>query len=687
MNLGAGTSGGPGAARIQRELLESILHAVAQTLQCNSANLALVDEDQQALVMAIGISARGVLDLPAVENVLGFSVSGLKVPLSVRASLLVRSLREERLLCTSSVSEIAGGELPAEIISGVAAIIGPRSFAVAPVLGRTRALGVLLLERAGQGGFTSPERELLLTYAERLGVELESETLQSAALRLEQLGQATLPPPLLLLAVPDKGGVRLLCHDGPLKQQLGQPLHQVLGLAEKEVLTLYGPEVKERLQAGESVTLRLAAAIPSVVAGVTLPQPLRVTLRPAAASTPSGEQLVLVAVEDLSFSQHLRHEMVLARERLSKVMRSIEDAILTLDRNGMIQQANDASCVVLGRPLSELCGTAGLDLAATPRARSQLGGLSERLRRNGFAELELRLLRRRNGDRSDAVPPLRFLGRLSALLLCDENGAPAGAVWRIHDQSERRRDAAERNRLRLRLLQSERLSALGEMAARIAHEVRNPLVSIGGAAQVIAEEMPESSPVRAEALAIGSEVRRLDNILNNVLRFARPARAAAQPTDAVGALHQVVERIRPKAAGLSLRIEAAPAAVSALIDGDQLKQVLWNLLLNACEAARPGEGPQAIIECGVRRRAPSRSGADDNEGPAVLITIADRGPGIPPALRRRIFDPFFSTKARGTGLGLAISKQIVEEAGGRIRLHSRPGGGTRVVIELREAMC
>ena len=711
-----------GAARLQRELLESILHAVAQTLQCNSASLALVDEDQQALVMAIGISARGVAALPAVEGVLGFSVSGLRVPLSVRASLLVRALHEERLICTTDINEIAGGALPAEVVSGVVAIIGLRSFAVAPVLGRTRALGVILIERVGQAGFSATERELLLTYSERIGAELESETLQSTAQGLERLGQLTLPPPRLLLARPDAsaGTPSLVCIDGP---RPGQPLHQLLGLAGPE--WLYGPEIRQRLQGGETVTLSLAASTPSVVAGITLPHPLRVTLRPTdGGQAGTGWSALIVAVEDLSWIQNLRQETVLARERLLKVMRSIDDAILTLDRNGIVQQANEASYKVLGVSPEELCGTAGIDLAATPRARTQLASLGERLRQSGFAELEIRLLRRKGSERPPGAAresrgesgaptgvgarlsellerqqatlavaverenaslsgrPQRFLGHLSAMLLGDESGAPAGAVWRIHDQTQHRRDAAERHRLRLRLLQSERLSALGEMAARIAHEVRNPLVSIGGAAQVIAEEMPESSSVRSEALAIGSEVRRLDNILNNVLRFARPSRAAAQRTEVVTVLRQVIEMVRPKATGLNLKLDVPPSAegATALIDGDHLKQVLWNVLLNACDAARPGEGAQAFIECTVRRRS---SLHPERPGHGVLIAIADSGPGIPMALRRRVFDPFFSTKTRGTGLGLAICKQIIEEAGGRIRLLNRVGGGTRVIIELR----
>lgn len=654
--------------------LQSILHAVAQMLQCNSANLALIDEDRQALVLAIGVTARSVETVAAVETALGFKVRGLEVPLKVEESIIVRALREERVLVSSDVCELGGGALPAEIMDSLRDILGPRSFAVVPVLGRTRALGVMLVDRSVASGFTGPERDLLITYAERVGAELESEALQSTALGLERLSSAAVPPPVLWTCSASPDGASLLCVGGPSH---GQPLHQVLRLGSIE--PLWSPEVQRRVAAGESVTIAVSALAPSVIPGITSPWPLRVTLRRVAplssADTPTPP-LLCAAVEDLGWSQQLRHETALAKERLAKVMRSVGDAILTLDPSGIVQQANDASQKVLGLAAARLCGRPALELAATPRGRARLQALGRQLHKTGFAETELRLVRDRG-----AQPPKQFLGHLSALLLCDENGQAAGAVWRIHDQTERRRDDAERQKLRLRLLQSERLSALGEMAARIAHEVRNPLVSIGGAAQVIAEELPESSPVRAEALAIGSEVQRLDHILHSVLRFARPSHATARRTDVVTVLRQVLELMRPKASGLTLVLSVPeplpPGGVGALIDGDQLKQVLWNVLLNACEASRPGSDELSLVECVVRERRPQ----GDGQRP-VLITIADGGPGILPAVRRRVFDPFFSTKARGTGLGLAISKQIIDEAGGRIRLLNRPRGGTRVVIEL-----
>jgi signal transduction histidine kinase len=196
--------------------------------------------------------------------------------------------------------------------------------------------------------------------------------------------------------------------------------------------------------------------------------------------------------------------------------------------------------------------------------------------------------------------------------------------------------------------------------------VRNPLVSIGAAARVVEEELPADSPVADEARAIGREVRRLDGIVSDFLHFARPRRAVRAPVDLAALLAETAVMVSAKAPELRMEVQASGPAV-ARGDGDALRQVVWNVLLNAVEASPAG----AAVECEARV-VKGR----------VVVSVADRGPGVASPLRRRVFDPFFSTKARGTGLGLAVSKQIVDEHRGRIRLFARQGGGTRVVVEL-----
>jgi two-component system, NtrC family, sensor histidine kinase HydH len=175
-----------------------------------------------------------------------------------------------------------------------------------------------------------------------------------------------------------------------------------------------------------------------------------------------------------------------------------------------------------------------------------------------------------------------------------------------------------------------------------------------------------------EARAISREVRRLDAIVTDFLRFARPRRLERKAVAVDELLRQTVELLQGKAAGGGVEFHlavASPAPVVARCDGDAVRQVFWNVLLNAVEVSPQG----GKVECEVRRQ----------DG-RVIVTIADSGPGVSPAVRRRAFDPFFSTKPRGTGLGLAVSKQVIDDHRGRIRLLSPKPGGTRVLIELPE---
>ncbi len=378
--------------------------------------------------------------------------------------------------------------------------------------------------------------------------------------------------------------------------------------------------------------------------------PLRVTL------APGPQDLIIAAVEDRRAEDALRREMARAREHLGKVLASVSDAILTLDPARRVVSANEAVERILGYRPEELLGRDVLELLTDERSRKTAEKLTRLVLASGFAECELQLARKGGGA---------IVVALSSLFLADDEGRPAGSIWRVQDLTERRRGETERKKLRARLLETERLSALGEMAARIAHEVRNPLVSIGAAAQVVAEELGEQSPVIGELRAIAREVRRLDNIVSDFLRFARPRRYERREVDLAAVIDETVALVRPKASGHDLSI-ATERPLPARCDPDAIKQVLLNVLLNGVEASATGP-----VHLDASRF-----------GDMVVLAVADRGPGVPESARRRVFDPFFSTKTRGTGLGLAVCKQIIDEHKGRIRLQRRRGGGTRVVIEL-----
>ena len=210
-------------------------------------------------------------------------------------------------------------------------------------------------------------------------------------------------------------------------------------------------------------------------------------------------------------------------------------------------------------------------------------------------------------------------------------------IWRVHDLTERRRGDAERKRLQARLLHTERLSALGEMAARIAHEVRNPLVSIGAAAQVVAEELGGGSARRRRGAA-PSRARSSGStrIVTDFLQASRGRGApSCAPCDLASSSTRRWRWCAPRRRSRELRRQPRAAAVGAL----RSRRHQAGAAQRAAQRRRGG----AASRSSTARGRPS--------GAQLILSVADRGPGIPDHVRRRVFDPFFSTKTRGTGLG------------------------------------
>ncbi len=227
-----------------------------------------------------------------------------------------------------------------------------------------------------------------------------------------------------------------------------------------------------------------------------------------------------------------------------------------------------------------------------------------------------------------------------------------------------------------RAVANERLAAIGKMAAHVTHEIRNPLSSIGLNIELLDEELATAG-VRGESKnllgAITREVSRLEQLSEEYLRVARLPSPRMEAENLAELVTDVADFARPEAerAHCTLTVDIDKGDLpSALFDEAQLRQALLNLLRNAREAMPDG----GAIELSV--------GA---EGMSVLVSVKDRGTGIPDAVRTKIFDPFFSTKGEGTGLGLAITRQIVEAHGGSLSCTSRPkedGGGTTFTIAL-----
>jgi signal transduction histidine kinase len=222
---------------------------------------------------------------------------------------------------------------------------------------------------------------------------------------------------------------------------------------------------------------------------------------------------------------------------------------------------------------------------------------------------------------------------------------------------------------RARLAQSEKLAALGQLAATVAHEVRNPLGVMRSAAQTLAEGLPTGHDAAQASDFIITEIDRLANVVNSLLAFARPLQLDVRAVRVSELFDRAVLLARGELDAKRLRVERHLAVTLPPVhaDPDLLSQVLIGLLANAAEAVPPG----GVI-------ALDAYAADG----AVQLSVADSGPGIAPELRARVFEPFFTTRPRGTGLGLAIARQIVDAHGGRIEVGEASGGGARFTITL-----
>jgi signal transduction histidine kinase len=221
----------------------------------------------------------------------------------------------------------------------------------------------------------------------------------------------------------------------------------------------------------------------------------------------------------------------------------------------------------------------------------------------------------------------------------------------------------------VRLREAERLATTGELAAGMAHEIRNPLAAIVNATVLLTDEAKLTPDERSSTLAaIRIEARRLNRILSDFLHHARPQ----EPRRAPGDIREVVQHVgmlirddRSRAPRIDVRVAVDPAVPRFAFDRDQVIQVLWNVALNSVEAMN-GRGRLSLEV--------ARQNGD------VALAVSDTGPGILPENLPRVFEPFYSGKPNGSGLGLTIAERIVAAHGGRIEIDSAPGHGTRVTL-------
>jgi two-component system sensor histidine kinase PilS (NtrC family) len=257
---------------------------------------------------------------------------------------------------------------------------------------------------------------------------------------------------------------------------------------------------------------------------------------------------------------------------------------------------------------------------------------------------------------------------LSSSILRDNNKNLRGIIILFQDLTEAKR-------LNERIMAADRLAAVGQMAAGIAHEIRNPLASISGSVEVLKGELHLEGDNGRLLQLILKESSRLNIILSDFLNFARISKAPSGRCDLSAVINELKDLIKGDsriAENVKISFEVHRPVLMIVGGEDQIKQVLWNLILNAAQAVGNEEGTVLIAteDCQI-----------DSQN-MVKLMVTDNGPGIPDDTRKRMFDPFFTTRTGGTGLGLPIVARIVDCLGGRIEVESSSGVGTGFSVYL-----
>ncbi|MCC6672416.1 MAG: PAS domain S-box protein [Planctomycetes bacterium] len=339
---------------------------------------------------------------------------------------------------------------------------------------------------------------------------------------------------------------------------------------------------------------------------------------------------------------------------LDELVEHSSDAVILIDNDNVLRYWNRGAEQMFQYAREEVVGRkVGFLLPPDLLQADELGWIRQHL--GAHQALRNHITRR---VRKDGTELWVSLGRA---VLYDSAGHVVGTTATIRDITEQRRTEQELSR-------SRSLAMVGELAAKIAHEVKNPLAGIYAAVQLLSRDVAGDDPRKQVFDSVGAEIRRLDDIVQDLLRFARPTPARLRAADLSTFVGEVIESLRhhPEVARHRV-VQGIAENLTVTIDGRLLGQALLNLVLNAAQAMEE-EGTVTVF--------------GEARGQRAVLEVRDTGPGIPAPKLAEIFDPFFTTKTRGTGLGLSIARQSVQSCGGTLEAGNLPEGGAVFRIEL-----
>jgi two-component system NtrC family sensor kinase len=362
----------------------------------------------------------------------------------------------------------------------------------------------------------------------------------------------------------------------------------------------------------------------------------------------------VATLRDITEPKRAQDTLSRSEARYRNLVESASDAIVTLDANGRFTTVNHAAEIISGYRREELVGQWFAPMLSDDELPKALAHFQKALA--GETGLFETMFYRKDGE-----------------------GRTISVTYSTPQRDEEVlcliRDVTDQKMLQEQLIQSEKMSAIGQLVSGVAHELNNPLAGISAFAQLLLAEKRFPPDQRTAAETIYSEARRASRIVQNLLTFARQHKAEKGPAAMNQVLDDTLElrgyelRVR----GIDVRREYDEALPDTMGDPHQLQQVFLNLITNAEQAMERAEGRHHRLTVRTRRA-----------GDAIRIEVEDTGGGVPANLLERIFNPFFTTKptGHGTGLGLSISLGIVREHEGRIWAENAPQGGARFVVEL-----
>jgi two-component system sensor histidine kinase HydH len=335
----------------------------------------------------------------------------------------------------------------------------------------------------------------------------------------------------------------------------------------------------------------------------------------------------------------------------TNVVENMPDGLISIDAGGDIVTVNNRAREIFGLKAKTLSDERR---ELTKKFRTFAQPLLELLQKERpIIEQEVAYTR----DEGESIPL-----SVSAARLISDDGEDLGAVFIL-------RDLREIKELQERVTRSERLAALGGLAAGVAHEIRNPLSSIKGFAQFFLKKNPPGSQDHKYSEVMIQEVERLDRVISNLLDYAKPKEPVKEKTSLAAIIHRSIELVKDDATSKKVELvaEIEEDIPSVQVDRDQVTQVLLNIALNGLDAMP--KGGRLVIRCFQEKKS-------------IIVEIEDTGHGISTEELPRIFNPFYTTKKTGTGLGLAIAHRIVENHGGTLSVKGTGKSGTTFRIVL-----